>query len=248
MKSTSETGHAKNLANFNELISVVKGYKTSYNPSNETIKLPAMQSLAGVAQNAIHDVNVAIPAHNIAVAARETAFEPLSKLATRILNAVKASGASKQIEENVTSLVKKLQGKRIGPKRTDEQKAEAEAEGKEVKEHSTSQMSYDSRAENFDKLIQLLTSIAEYTPNEPELTPESLLIYQAQLLATSGPVAAASTGLSNARLARNEVLYQPITGLVDVAANVKTYIKSLYGATSPQYKQVSKLTFVNGLR
>ena len=31
--------------------------------------------------------------------------------------------------------------------------------------------------------------------------------------------------------------------MVDIALDTKTYIKSLYGATSPQYKQVSKLEF-----
>ena len=44
--------------------------------------------------------------------------------------------------------------------------------------------------------------------------------------------------LSNARISRNDILYKANTGLVDIALDTKTYIKSLYGATSPQYKQV----------
>ena len=44
-------------------------------------------------------------------------------------------------------------------------------------------------------------------------------------------------------ISRNNVLYANDTGLVDVASDVKSYVKSVYGASSPQYKQVSKLGF-----
>ena len=44
---------------------------------------------------------------------------------------------------------------------------------------------------------------------------------------------------------RNKILYEENTGLVDIALDSKTYIKSVFGSTSPQYKQVSKLYFKN---
>jgi len=46
MASTSETGHAKNVSNFDDLISFVTGYGTAYNPSKASIKLTALQSLS----------------------------------------------------------------------------------------------------------------------------------------------------------------------------------------------------------
>ena len=61
--------------------------------------------------------------------------------------------------------------------------------------------------------------------------------------AKNSAVVAAFTPLSNARILRNEILYKANTGLVDITLDTKTYIKSLYGATSPQYRQVSKLEF-----
>lgn len=42
----------------------------------------------------------------------------------------------------------------------------------------------------------------------------------------------------------NDIQDRPLTGLVDIAFDAKVYIKSVFGATSPQYKQVSKLAFV----
>lgn len=54
-----------------------------------------------------------------------------------------------------------------------------------------------------------------------------------------------NTQLSNIRIARNEILYKLDTGLTDTALAVKNYIKAVFGATSPQYKQVSSLKFTN---
>ena len=104
-------------------------------------------------------------------------------------------------------------------------------------------MSYDSRIENLDKLIKLLESIGAYAPNEEELKTTSLTTLYNTLKVKNASVVAATTPMSNARISRNNILYKANSGMVDIALDTKTYIKSLYGATSPQYKQVSKLAF-----
>ena len=139
MASTSETGHAKNVANFNELISFVSGYGETYNPSKASIKLTALQTLLADAKSAMDAVNSAMPAYSNAVSAREAAFEPLNKLITRVMNAVKATDISSQVEESVKTLVRKIQGTRSTAKKTETQKADMTAEGKEVKEISALQ-------------------------------------------------------------------------------------------------------------
>lgn len=245
MTSNSETGHAKNLANFDEFILFIIGYGPAYNPSRSSILLNAMQALSAEAKPTFHAVNTAFSAYKLVVANRETEFIPLSKLATRILNAVKVTDTNAAVVDSVAGLVRKLQGKRASAKLSDEEKAAAQAEGKTIIEHSSSQMSYDSRVENFDKLLELLASIPEYKPNEDELKLTTLTAYYTKLSESNTAVVQATAPLSNARLARNEVLYRANTGVVDVAGDAKNYIKSLYGATSPQFKQVSKLKFVN---
>jgi hypothetical protein len=45
MTSKSETGHAKNVANFESLISFCIGYNADYNPSNAALKISALQTL-----------------------------------------------------------------------------------------------------------------------------------------------------------------------------------------------------------
>ena len=243
MTSTNETGHAKNVSNLDDLISVITAYGATYNPTKAAIKLTALQTLSTNAKAAVNTVNAALPAYSNAVAAREVAFTPLNKLATRILNAIKATDTTDQVDDNARTLIRKIQGKRATPKKTEEEKAAAQAEGKEVKEISASQLSYDNRLDNFDKLIKLLSSITLYVPNEAELKVTALTTLYNDLKAKNAAVLAATTQLSIARIARNDVLYKANTGLVDIALDVKTYIKSLYGATSPQYKQVSGISF-----
>ena len=245
MANTSETGHANNVANFDALISSVIAFGTTYNPSKDSLKIPALQSLLANAKESANALNTAMSAYSVAVDARELAFEPTSKLFTKVSNALKASNSSSQVDESAQTIFRKLQGRRASAKLTDEEKKALEAEGKEVNQISASQMGYDSRVENLDKLIALLQSVPEYNPNEEELKIVSLQALLASLKTKNSEVVTTYIQLSNARTVRNEVFYKPISGLTDIASDVKTYIKSVFGATSPQYKQISKLSFVS---
>ena len=244
MASISETGHANNVANFESLITSATAFGTSYNPSKDSIKLTALQALLTASKESLNALNIVQSAYSNAVAARESAFEPFSKLITRVNNALKASDTTVQVDESAQTIVRKLQGKRASAKLTDEEMKALEAEGKEVNQISAAQLSYDSKLENLDKLIMLLVSVPLYNPNEEDLKVESLKTLYSNLKAKNTDVVSATIQLSNARISRNDILYKPITGLVELAYDTKTYIKSVFGATSPQFKQVSKLNFI----
>ena len=248
MASTSETGHAKNVTNLESLITSIIALGTTYNPSRDSIKLTALQTLLNASKESLNTVNIAQAAYSNAVAARKVAFEPFSKLITRVMNSLKASGASTQVVQSARTIVRKLQGRRASAKITEEEKKALEAEGKEVNQISASQMSFDNRIENFDRLIMLLSSIPLYNPNEAELKVETLKALHNQLKEKNTEVILPIVQLSNSRIARNKILYSENTGLVDVDLDSKTYIKSIFGATSPQYKQISKLRFIRPKR
>jgi hypothetical protein len=243
MASTSEQGHEKNVANLESLNSIISGFGPVYNPVKASIKAPALVTLAGTARAQFVTEKSLLPAYTVAVAARETAFEPLSKLMTRVQAALQSSATTDRLDQNIISLIKKIKGSNRLPQKTDEEKDALVAEGKSTKEISTSRMSYESRVENLDLLIKMLGGITQYTPNEAELKVAALTALAADLKAKNAAVLAAETPLNNARIARNALLYTPVTGLVDTAVDAKIYIKSLYGATSPQYKLVSKFQF-----
>jgi len=243
MASKSETGHAINVAHFNDLISFVTGYGSAYNPSNAALALPALQTLAINAGSSIEAINMAIAPYNTAVAAREVTYAPLSKLVTRVMNFLKASGVSEQVYDSVNTVARKIKGGRASAKVSPVIATGDDSTSAEVKQVSSSQMSYDSREENFAKFIQLLAAIPEYAPNEVELQTTTLTELSTELKAKNSAVISAEVPLSNTRIVRNEVLYTATTGLCAIALTVKSYVKAVFGATSPQYKQISKLSF-----
>ncbi len=169
MASNSETGHPINVANLDLIIADVTSYGATYNPSKASLKIPALTALSTASRSAVNAVSAAEPAYNLAEDARTVAFKPLSPLITKVINALKATDTSVQVDETARTLVRKLQGRRATPKMTEEQKKVAAGAGKEIVENSSSQMKFDSRINNFDKFIKLLASVPQYAPNEAEL-------------------------------------------------------------------------------
>jgi hypothetical protein len=243
MASTSEQGHARNVAKFNKLIVCCTSYGSKYNPSRPNLKVTALETVHLSAQAMLSAVNSAVADQKNAATGLKVAFKPIDKLVTRIVNGVKATDTSPEIDKQVADVVRKIHGSRASKKKTEDEKKALPASGKEVKEISSSQMSYDSRLENFDKLIKLLLSIPQYKPNETELTTESLITLYNDLKSKNNTYVADGVALAKARAERNLVLYKEVTGMLDLAADVKTYVKSAFGASSPEYKQISKIQF-----
>lgn len=247
MSSKSETGHAKNVANFKALIGYCKGYGTKYNPTKAIIKMPALEALLLKAQGDMSQVNKDLTPFDSAVTAREVAFRPLGKLITRVTNALATSEVPEGTFEDALKITRKLQGKRAdtAEEETPEEPVEGEEENedKESKSISASQLSFDNKVANMEKLVEFLGGQPNYIPNETDLTTVSLKALHSTLTAANDKVLEFTTPLKNARIARNATLYDPKTGLKFVAGEVKKYVKSVYGTGTPQFKQVSGIKF-----
>lgn len=244
MATNSDINHAKNVTNFETLISVVVSLGATYNPSKNSLKLPALQKLHSAATDSMTALKNAESATATAVDTRELAFKSIGSLFTRINNALKASNSTVQADDTAKSIFRKLHGKRASAKLTEDQKAVLLAEGKEVNQNSNSQMGYDDRVENFESLISFLQTVPEYNPNEEELKITTLQALLSDLKAKNISVMQNRIAEDTVRGVRKSVQNTPLTGLVDIANDVKSYIKSVFGVNSTQYKLVSKLRFV----
>jgi len=249
----SESSHAKNASNFEQLISYCVGYAANYNPSKAALKVASMTTLLTSVRTSIATEEDKHNAYTNVVDAREILFSPspLSKLVTKIMNALKSSDVTKQKIADAKTISRKISGQRANQKALD---AFITATTKDATttppsletEHkfiSVSQMGYDNRLDNFSKLVNLLSTEAGYAPNETSLKVTTLNTLLADMKLKNTAVINAITALSNARIDRNKYLYKDDTGVHDIVLNVKAYIKSVYGAKSPEYKQVSKLRF-----
>ncbi len=243
MSSTNETGHAKNVANFEDLISFCTGYGTAYNPSKVNIKLPALNTLFTNAKTVLQTVKSTKTIFDNGTNVREIGFEPFKKLCTRIVNALEATDASKQTVNDAKTINRKIQGKRADKIVPPPPPTDPSAKVIEDIHISVSQQSFDNLIDHFTKMIQLVSAEPLYNPNENDLKVVQLNTLLTSLKSANTAVITATTGYSNARISRDSILYATDTGLVDIAGEVKKYVKSVFGASSPQYKQISGLQF-----
>ena len=238
MSSTSEVGHAKNVANLQKLTEQVKVY-TLYNPPVDNIKVANLESLYATASTKLSEVEEKRNANKNAITLRQTAFENLKSTCTRIINQLAILGLPQGTLDQAKSLNRLIQG---AQKKT----ATPPGEGKEeTKSVSTSRQSYTQQAENFGILLQLLSTIPSYNPNEDDLKLANLNTYKDSLLSSTQSVDQTEAELNNKLIERDQILYADGTGLYTIAQNVKKYVKSLYGSTSSEYANVSNIEFTS---
>lgn len=237
MASKSESGHAKNVANFEDLITRVKSLGAHYNPTKAGLQLPSLISQHQAAAASLKALTAEMPLYQQAVDAKEAAFAPLSKLVTRALNMFKASVDSAAEVESATALANKIRG-------VSSAKPSLAAEGAEpVKKISTSQQSADMVLANLDAFIEVLSAHAAYQPNEADLQVASLITLHADLTQKAQAVTEAQVKIETARHNRNMVLYTQGTGLIDTGMGVKTYVKAAFTPKTVNYKPILSLDF-----
>ena len=236
MSSTSEVGHAKNVANLQKLTEQVSVY-TLYNPPVASLSVPNLQTLYTTAVAKLSEVEEKRNANKNAIALRQNAFENLKPTATRIINLLDILGLPEGTLNQAKTLNRTIQGTNKKPKTTPHPPEGAGAGA------STSRQSYTQQAENFGILLQLLATIPAYTPNDEDLMLENLTTYHRSLVSTTQPVDQTEAELKVKLIERNQILYTEGTGLYDIAQNVKKYVKSIYGGTSPEYANVSSIKF-----
>ena len=238
MASTSETGHARNVANLQKLTEQVTVY-TLYNPPVDNLKVANLQTLYTTASAKLNEVEDKRNANKNAITVRQSAFENLKSTATIIINHLEILGLPSGTIDQAKSLNRVIQG---GQKKA----VTALEEGKEeTKTVSTSRQSYTQMAENFGILLQLLGTIPTYNPNEDDLKLLNLETYKNSLVSSTQSVDQTEAELNNKLIERDQLLYADGTGLYSIVQNVKKYVKSLYGATSPEYTNVSSIEFTS---
>jgi hypothetical protein len=239
MTSTSETGHAKNVANFKELITVVKSFGTQYQPMAEALKVSALEEQVGKVEAVLNRLKDAETMEKQATATLQGEFKTLNTLSSQLMGLLISSGAKASSVEEARSVQKLIAGTRSKKKKTT---SDATANESVKDTRSTSRQSYDSKLDNFVKLTTILQNVPEYKPNEGD--------FQVSMLQKKAKEMAQAIENNDAKEAarrqvmheRNELLYTPETGVVATAGKVKEYIKAVFGGVkSTQYKAVSKI-------
>ena len=237
MASTSETGHAVNIANFKILIERCNEFGGTYNPPISEISVAAMTSKLNDAIDAHKTYIVALEGTKIPINDREILYNDLTKLVVRVYNLYLATKASAQSKRDAKGYMLKITGRNV--------KIHKLADGvtPDPSHISNSQLSYVQKADYFDKLVQLLKIDTHYTPNETALQISSLEGWNDNIVAANNQVINVTTNAIVKRTVRDHALYDLGTGLIDLAISCKKYVKGLFGAKTPEADSVVSIKF-----
>lgn len=234
MASTSETGHAKNIANLKSLNEINAGFGTSYNPSNLLLENATMATQWSTCDGLQGEVNTQAGVFLPFVTGRIAEFKDAKAIVRRVRSAAKSCGGSATFVKNVNTKITKILGERLSkPKATTTDPAGT----------SASQQSYDNIANNFGALVGLLAGEVKYAPNEAELKVTNLLARHTAMDTKNNAVKTGKVPYTKAIQARNKALYTAETGLVDVGQASKDYVRSVFGYSSAEFRSVSGLKF-----
>lgn len=238
MASTSEKGHAKNIANANLLNTYIAQLGSIYNPSNPKLYLSNLQNIYTTSFSQQENVNTLVAPYSLAVDSRERIFAPISKKITKLRKAYKATeGVTPAQLEDFMTIARKLKGIRKANNAPTTDTVE------EQKQHSTSQMSFDQRTNNYGILISQLQNTLNYIPNEIEYQIATLQAEKVQMLQATQNVANTFIPLTNARSTRNNTMYLSEDNLVDTFNKAKDYLFTILDDNSVQYKAIAKIKF-----
>ena len=237
----SETGHAKNVANFETTHIILTGLGAGYNTNQPLILLPAVKAKLNAAKSALAAVDAAEAAKKIDVNDRQTEFDGIEKLAVNIKRSVEVEINDETFTRDVLAIIRKFRGGGNGTETPDDPNTLNIDESKPAK--STSQRSYDNLVSHFADLIALLQTQPAYNPSDPEMQIAALETKLAAMQAKNNAAKTSTAALGNAQDTRDEILYDPETGVLKLVKLIKTQLALNPGKDSAAYQQINALEF-----
>lgn len=238
MASRIETGHSKNVTNFETLLAQCTAFGEKYNPSNEELSLEQLTVLYNEAKLRVNEVKRAKSPYDDAVGVRATAFKTYKSLSTKVVGALISSGAPSTVINDAETIKRRMSGSRAPGS-----KEKFNPDGSAIDRNSVSQQSFDLKIDHFEKLVELLAIEPRYRPNENNLKVDSLKDYLGELEQKNTLVKNTYQPYSRSMNDRDRKLYDPTAGLVAKSKSVKSYLKSVFGTKAPEYIKANKIPF-----
>jgi hypothetical protein len=242
MASKSETGHAVNVAAMGDLLSVIKSFKTKYDPALDAIKVANIEIHYTAEKAALLKVRSEAAPWMQYVNEREAVNEKVDKYLTRVYNAFSASDVLPQAIADVKSFINKIKGIRVSAKIVTVPGDPGTPTDESIKQVSASQKGFDNRVDNLTGLVEFLKVQPNYTPNEVELQTTTIEALVTELTAKNDKVVEYHPPVVNARIERDKLLYSTGGG-AELSGKVKRYVRSVFGGNSPEYHAVASIKF-----
>jgi len=195
----------------------------------------AMTILYNDALDAVAAVGTALGPYTPAQQARKETNAGMKKLLTRIAKALASSnGVTPAQKEKCASLIRKVRSVRV---------VAIDPTIEDPNYISVSQQSFDNLYDHFQDLVSFIAGTSIYVTNISDVKLTALQTLLAVMLEQNQAVINLQPAVTAARIARNHILYDATTGVVDTALAAKAVIGSAYGPKTAEYKGVSGIAF-----
>lgn len=231
---------ANQVATFEKLLVYCRALDASYNPGRESIQPEALDALLDRAKAALKTFDLLHTAYENALNVRKPLARSLHQLASRVTDALVASGAPGEVIEEIQA----LRNRYNGPVRKKAAQNTNEGAAVTVRYRRTlSQLDLATKMENFDRIVHRVSVEPRYNPNERDLKVTALRQFSADLFAANQEVVTTLSEMKKANATLNDLLYGN-GGIFETAKTVKTYIRSVFGKRSPQSKDLARFRFI----
>ncbi len=240
-RSTVQSGHAINAANFESIFIILTNLGAAYNPSQTMILLSALKDKLLAAKAAINAENTAEATEANDINARAAIFEDIGKLSTKIKLAAEVNVNDDAFNADIQTLNRRMNGMRAAAKPADNPTTLDIDESDNI--NSVSQLSFDDLLATFGEIIARLQSRPDYLPNETEVKVATLETRHAAMSAANNLAKASIAAARNARQSRDEVFYNETDGILKLVKLIKAYVKQNFPKGDPTYDAIIKLNF-----
>lgn len=175
---------------------------------------------------------------------RATDADELASVASQAVALLESRGASKETIEDARFYVRKLQGKRKGPKPVDDPSTPNVDESQNA--ISASQQSNAARISTFLELVDFLEAQPEYADVKREgFKPAQLRDRGNSVQAKHDGSITAVNKLTSDRTERDKVFFDNADSILNRSKRFKKVVAGAYGFDSPEYKTVNAIPFSN---
>ncbi len=236
-----ESGHNKNVANLETATIILTNLGGQYDPPQNLVKLPAMQTLLTASQTALGEVDTAQASKAVAVDNAQAEFDGLQKYVVNIKRQAQLELNDPAFTANLQTIVNNFTppGRKTGvpdnPLTPDIDESRTS--------QSQSQRSRDNQVAYLADISALLKTKSEYKATGTPYEVVAIDAKIASLTAKNNAANATVAALGNKLDARDAVIYDEATGIIPRIKLIKTYLTLKFGKDSAAYQQINALDF-----
>lgn len=235
-----ESGHNKNVANFETAKIILTAQGAEYAPPQTLITLANLQTHLTAAQGALADTDAKQAAKTIAVDEVQAEFAGLDKYVRNIKNNAAVVLNDPAFTADLQTIVNEFAppGRKTG---LEDDPLTPEDESRTPQ--SQSQRSRDNQIAYLADINALLKSREDYVTTDTPYTTEGIDNKIAVLTAKNNAAKATQAALGNSLDARDALLYNNPDCLINRINLIKPYVALKFGKDSAVYQQINALEF-----